>query len=483
DEEEDLEAVLERLREEQEARTRVEVQAHPGPSPRVHASWTANPLNPAELVLFGGEHFDGKHLFVYNDLFVYNTQRNEWRLVSSPNTPGPRSSHQAVATPAGKLFLFGGEFAGRNGNNFHHFRDFWCLDLKTWAWERLEVGRLPTPRSGHRMCLWKQHIVLFGGFNDASASSAPTYFDDLWLFSIPEHRWHKAELPANLPRPQPRSGHQLFPLADGIWLHGGYARVPKHAEQRMREGHTFDDGWALRPLPAPPGTDPTFPAFKWELKVRRAHPDVGIRSGAVMVPFRGDRAAMFGGVRDKEDEEAIEGTCLNDLFVWQPVGNRWYQMRVKTADNKAREARKRAERKAKRKEKKVARGGDGSGSEYDGSDSEPASPMKAEGPSQPLDLPPPRFSAHLAVVKNNLYLFGGILELTTPAGDDMEFALDDMWLLNLDKADGWKCLRRWDDAEAKKAWLGQESDSSESEGEDGEDGEAGGEEAEEDGEE
>jgi hypothetical protein len=39
------------------------------PSPRVNATLVVNPLNANELILFGGELFDGEFTFVYNDLF------------------------------------------------------------------------------------------------------------------------------------------------------------------------------------------------------------------------------------------------------------------------------------------------------------------------------------------------------------------------------------------------------------------------------
>lgn len=578
DAEEDLEAILEQLRADQEARVKVTNEIFPnGPSPRIHASFTASPTNPQEILLFGGEHFDGKHLHFFNDLFVYNAQREEWRLITSPNSPGPRSSHQAVATPQGKIFLFGGEFASKNQTNFLHYRDFWCLDTKTFAWEKLEVGKLPSPRSGHRMCLHRGALLLFGGFNDTGTH--PTYLDDLWIFPFSEYRWHKVELPLNLPKPQPRSGHQFISLADGsVWLYGGYARIPKHAEQRLREGHTFDDGWLLKTLPPPPAgantPHPDIPCFKWELKLRRAHPDVGIRSGATMVPFKGDRVALFGGVRDvDEDEESIEGVMLGDLWVWAPGGNRWYQMRVRTKDLDA-GRRKRAEKKAKRKEQQKMRkkgGKEGSGSESDDEDEEgegdaderPGTPRSPTGRELPADAdaemapaaaavdpnddedgwaeweekvareeaeelaakaaqlalaqaakaqaaalaltadsscsgsllsndtlstlistnpaptttttpqldpdaPPPRFSAHLAVQRNHLYLFGGIQERSTDDGD-LEFSLDDMWVVNLDKADGWRCLKRWDDEGAKEGWVGEREDEDDGEEDDGED--------------
>ena len=43
----------------------------------------------------------------------YIVKKNEWRKISSPTAPPPRSSHQVVTVPTegGQLFLFGGEFS------------------------------------------------------------------------------------------------------------------------------------------------------------------------------------------------------------------------------------------------------------------------------------------------------------------------------------------------------------------------------------
>lgn len=159
------------------------------PTRRVNASFIVNPLNSNELLLFGGERHDGQKCHLYNDFFKYKIDKNEWTKITSPNTPGPRSSHQMVATrklmigysdtarrhlksqfpkASGRAFLFGGEFVSPNETNFFHYKDFWTLDLKTNSFEKLEIAgkKRPSPRSGHRMTLWKQYLVLFGGFYD-----------------------------------------------------------------------------------------------------------------------------------------------------------------------------------------------------------------------------------------------------------------------------------------------------------------------------
>jgi N-acetylneuraminic acid mutarotase len=63
------------------------------------------------MVLFGGEHFDGKFTRFFNDLYRIDLKKEKlcWKKYSSSNAPSPRSSHQAVITATQQLFLFGGK--------------------------------------------------------------------------------------------------------------------------------------------------------------------------------------------------------------------------------------------------------------------------------------------------------------------------------------------------------------------------------------
>lgn len=38
---------------------------------------------------------------------------------------------------------------------------------------------------------------------------------------------------------------------------------------------------------------------------------------------------LFGGVRDEEEEESLEGEFLSDLYLFDPVKNRWFQGHLK----------------------------------------------------------------------------------------------------------------------------------------------------------
>ena len=108
----DIDAILASIKLMDAKKTEVEVTDDvPKPTPRCNCSFTPTlAQKPAEIVMFGGEAVDlsGKTR-VYGDLFRYDCDKNRWRLVQSPNTPPPRSAHQAVAH-GGYVYVFGGEF-------------------------------------------------------------------------------------------------------------------------------------------------------------------------------------------------------------------------------------------------------------------------------------------------------------------------------------------------------------------------------------
>ncbi|KAH6561910.1 hypothetical protein BASA62_009530 [Batrachochytrium salamandrivorans] len=210
--EEDIDAILEQFRKEQEDEFKVTEEADcPPPSRRANATLTANPLLPSELLLFGGEYYDGQKVYMYNDFYKFDTEKHQWRRITSPNSPGPRSSHQVVITPAGRLFLWGGEFVSPNETNFFHYKDFWTMDLKTNAWERLELR-------------------------------ATRYYDDLWVFDTLEFKWTRIDLPE--PRPSARSGFQMFACEGLVCIYGGYCKTFVKGKRPVGVVHT--DMWVLK---------------------------------------------------------------------------------------------------------------------------------------------------------------------------------------------------------------------------------------------
>jgi N-acetylneuraminic acid mutarotase len=374
---EDIDAILESFKKEQEQLyTVVEELNCPPPSKRANCSLNVNPLTN-ELLLFGGEYYDGK-VHIYNDFYKYNIDKNEWKRIVSPNSPGPRSSHQIVITPSGLLFLWGGEFTSPNETNFFHYKDFWMMDLRGNSWERIELKQRPPPRSGHRMVLWKQYIVMFGGFYDQIHETK--YYDDLWLFDTTEFTWHQVITDI---KPTARSGFQFMAHGDSILLYGGYSKTKKSF------GIMHTDAWLLKM-----SLDPK--SIRWEKRKKCGGISPGPRSGCTVVYHKG-KGNIFGGVSDlKEDEETIESICHDDMFQYVIDSNKWYPI-----------------------EKKAI---------------------------QPM----PRFNPAMAVVKNVLYMFGGILEV-----QNKEATFQDFWSLNLDKLQEWNCIIKDDSVNL----AGEESDS------------------------
>lgn len=108
----DLDAVLAAYAEEQAKFLKVTEVVSGPPSPRSSCTLIASPANRNELMLFGGEYFDGALANFYNNLFVYLIDRGEWREVTSPNSPLPRSGHAwCRGGNAGGIYLFGGGYS------------------------------------------------------------------------------------------------------------------------------------------------------------------------------------------------------------------------------------------------------------------------------------------------------------------------------------------------------------------------------------
>ncbi|OAV87349.1 hypothetical protein PTTG_00591 [Puccinia triticina 1-1 BBBD Race 1] len=509
--EEDLLTTLEEFRAKWEAEHKVTEDVIDGPpSRRANASFTPDPNQPY-IWLFGGEFFNGTTAHFYNDLYRYSPDKNEWRRYSSPTFPGPRSTHQMVATPGGggKLWLFGGEFASSNQTTFHHYRDMWCFDLTSHSWERIETKVQPSARSGHRMVVWKQWIILVGGFHDVGVRT--NYLSDLWFFDMMEYKWQQITSRDNERWPSPRSGFSLLSIPEGIILHGGYSKI--YVTKSKAKGVALDDTFFLK-------LDPTNPDWlkklKWE-KRKRVGQVPSLRSGSTMVNWVNKTMAVgFGGVLDLEDnEEGLVSEFYNDLYAYQLSGTgRWMTLNLKRPKKKKGKDGANGKKKSAKNQEQINEKGDDHGMEVeaiqeddeamelDEEDRLEEARLKAEqlirdeiarsklkanstatksneptksvenqvvGAAEIQDsshdeedpdktIPLARFNPMLAILKNTLYIYGGIYE-----SGDKEYTLQSFYSLALDKLDRYSCLR--DDDIHNHEWF----DESESGSDDDED--------------
>ncbi|TIB37986.1 hypothetical protein E3P86_01935 [Wallemia ichthyophaga] len=438
DDEEDLEAILEQFQRDTQENTQVteEILQNP-PSRRANGTLTPDPSN-AHLWLIGGDYYDGHRLHTYHNVYRFDPAKGdsgEWREYKSKNAPAPRSAHQTVFTAqgGGKLWLFGGEFAGHS--TFYHFSDFWCFDITTKEWDRIDTKIRPSARSGHRMTVFKNLIILFGGFHDTGVRT--TYLDDLWVFSMDDFKWRKIDLSPLERKPCPRSGFSLLscPEQNEVVVYGGFCKTYEKGKRPVAK--SLDDCYALKIT----NDENNITSFKWDRRKKVGYVP-SLRSGATMTYWPAkSMGVLFGGVSDIDDsEESLQSIFHNDLFGYNlPGGGKWQSLNLRKP-KKAGAKKKSAKKKAAKAAKATAQ--DDSDNHPDGSESE-----DEEGTGANIDTdadtddpqkttPMPRYNAMLAILRNTLYIFGGIFEQGT-----QEFTLDDMHSLALDKLDRFKCIQ------------------------------------------
>ncbi|OJD15450.1 hypothetical protein AJ78_04291 [Emergomyces pasteurianus Ep9510] len=486
----DLDAVLAAYAEEQAKFLKVtEVSCGP-PSPRSSSTLIASPAGRNELFVFGGEHFDGTLATFYNNLYVYQVDKHEWREVTSPNSPLPRSGHAwCRGGNTGGIYLFGGEFSSPKQGTFYHYNDFWHLDPSTREWSRIEVkGKGPPARSGHRMTYFKNYIILFGGFQDTSQQTK--YLQDLWMYDCQQYTWHNVVFPPASQKPDARSSFSLLPHESGAVLYGGYSRVKTNtavskqqkggAQRMILKPVVHQDTWFLRITP-PPSDAPatTIPTIRWERRKKPANPPNPARAGATMAFHKG-RGIMFGGVHDVEaTEEGIESEFFDGLYAWNTDRNRFFQMslrRPRAAGKKQQATIQAAKRnRGKADEEELMRNlalleAKANATKIESQPMDIDSPQKEDEDIEEkrslmirFEMPHRRFNSQLAVLDDTLYIFSGTFER-----GDQEFTFNDMYSIDLVKLDGVKEIfynepEHWNDAIAVDSDEEDEEDEEEEE--------------------
>ncbi|KAI9844662.1 MAG: hypothetical protein M1838_002081 [Thelocarpon superellum] len=429
------------------------------PSARSSSTLTASPANEHELFLFGGEHYNGAVATFFNDLFIYHTARDEWRRVTSPNSPLPRSGHAwCRGGNAGGIYLFGGEFSSPKQGTFYHYNDFWRLDPASREWTRLETrGKSPPARSGHRMTYFKNYILLYGGFQDTSQQTK--YLQDLWVYDCQAYVWHNPVLPPASAKPDARSSFSFLPHESGAVLYGGYSRVKASTTSgKQTKGGTqatrtvlkpvvHQDTWFLR-VQQPPSdaAAASVPLVRWERRKKPANLPNPSRAGATMAYHKG-RGILFGGVHDvEESEEAIDSEFFDTLFAWNVERNRFFPLLIRPPKGRAkprpgpekasggRRDRGRAdEAELLRNLAALETGKSVANAEQLTLDPVAREEERSEKAPKPvsMQLPHRRFNAQLAVQDDSLYIYGGTFE-----SGDREYTFDDMWAINLGRLDG-----------------------------------------------
>ncbi|XP_055476876.1 kelch domain-containing protein 4 isoform X2 [Psammomys obesus] len=423
---------------------------------------------------------------MYNELYVYSIRKDTWTKVDIPGPPPRRCAHQAVVVPqgGGQLWIFGGEFASPDGEQFYHYKDLWVLHLATKTWEQIRSTGGPSGRSGHRMVAWKRQLILFGGFHESTRDYI--YYSDVYTFSLDTLLWSK--LSPSGSGPTPRSGCLMAVTPQGsIAIYGGYSK--QRVKKDVDKGTQHSDMFLLKPEEGGEG--------KWTwTRINPSGVKPTARSGFSVAVAPNHQILLFGGVCDEEEEESLEGSFFSDLYVYDASRSRWFAAQLKGPKSE----------KKKRRRGKVGEHEDATEQENGGTSApEPLEVIKevvtedgtvitikqmlapsglvvrpspkaednAVETSSTGQEPCPRSNAMLAVKHGLLYVYGGMFE----AGD-RQVTLSDLYCLDLHKMEEWKTLIEMDPK--SQEWL-EDTDSDEEDSSSDEEGaEGGGEDQEED---
>lgn len=487
--EEAIEVTLRRM-EKQDKKVRVveEVQNVPPPTPRANVVFTAHPERDNELLVFGGEFYNGELTEAYNDLYFYHTKRNSWAKLSAAVKPAPRSSSQGFAYKH-YLIIFGGEFVSQTQSQYLHFKDVWRFNSRSSEWEELKfLKNGPSSRSGHRMLLWKRNAVVFGGFYDNAQECR--YFNDLWLLSQLEGvgQWTQYRVAPGSDLPNARSGHTMGVHQDTLYLYGGYSTA-RFNRFKKSEATVHHDLWTIKLLPQ--NTQPAVPTGEADLdlpiwqKIRLGGVPPPIRCGVSSV-FRDRRMYLFGGVVDIESPGGkMVSTFSNDLFVLHMDLERFFPVVLRRKAEKAAGGKKKDDLndlQAQLQALKLESGKGGAAAKHhthhddDDSDSDDddddlsdldfddgdAASAPAKVGSQQLKesyetnrfgqiRPHRRMDAGLVIQGHMMYVFGGQFEL-----GEKEITMSDLYSLNLNKLETYTILQSQDLSAA--VWLGKASE-------------------------
>ncbi|KAK1933145.1 kelch repeat containing protein [Babesia divergens] len=363
------------------------------PTPRASATFTLSQGDTG--ILFGGEFYDGVQVEVFNDAYFYSVSKHEWKLLQTNVKPPPRCAHQATIYN-NYLYIFGGEYSTLN--QFHHFNDMHRLCLKSLKWEPVEAtGNLPSARSGHRMVTWKGYWVLFGGFHDTTREI--TYYNDLYLFSFKDCTWKRAcqqRFIGALPDPRAACLMLAQKNSNRILVFGGFTKTKDNDKNVTGQYH--QDSWIINMDLAIQG-DTLF----WEKVNTKGKPTYSIGFG--LSNYKGF-GVVAGGVSDMDTGgTSLKSTFYNNCFLLNIEQKRWYPLTVNQSAPRT--------------------------------DGDEISDLLADKMDK-VSLSPtpcPRMNPHVIVSGNSLYVYGGIVEQGS-----VEVTLSDMWLFDLGKRDGWKCI-------------------------------------------
>lgn len=291
--------------------------------------------------LFGGEYFDGLSNIFLDDLLRYEPAKKEWRQILTAPRPSPRCAHSCVSYKQ-CLYVFGGEL--ESGEQYHHYRDLWKFDTNTMKWTEIAAKNPPSARSGHSAFVWKNYMIIFGGFFEALRETK--WYNDICVFNLQTEQWMDVPQSRLAVKPEPRSACNIALFGtDKIIVQGGFAKMKSVNSSSETKVHS--DAWILHLAPLLQQKPPTWERWISSSKgISNNNPNG--RAGTSCASYK-SRMLVFGGVVDSEQQNhKVDSVFYNALFALDIQRRKWFPLRVKERASNVGGSRRR--RKAKEEE-------------------------------------------------------------------------------------------------------------------------------------
>nr|XP_006820713.1 PREDICTED: kelch domain-containing protein 1-like [Saccoglossus kowalevskii] len=163
----------------------------------------------------------------FDDLFVYDTEKNQWEKIAfiKMHSPTPRAAHGMCAVGT-NILIFGGRDTQCRRN------DLYLLDTESMKWiDVTSTGRQPEPRSFHTVTSVGNRMIVIGG-----RSQDNTHFNDFHIFDTVTKEWMQPSLTGNLPTE--RGVHTVTVVDKSLVLFGGSSQFN---DQTMECQQYFSD--------------------------------------------------------------------------------------------------------------------------------------------------------------------------------------------------------------------------------------------------
>ena len=236
-----------------------------------------------KTILFGG--WD-QNVGLTNDIWIYDSQTNQWTEVFPNNAPENRQSCAMYYDQAfQKVILFGGY-----RDSLPHFNDTWVYHYSNNSWAELNPSNSPSGRYGSKMVYdpINQRAILFGG-------RSTSILDDTWIFYYGNNTWTELNTAG---KPDTRYWHGMAYDSTNqkvIVFGGRHSGAP---------GDAIEDTWILDPS-----------TNQWTEVLPLSHPSNRM-DFSMVYDTNSQKTILFGGFR-------FPGSTLGDTWTYTYNSNSW----------------------------------------------------------------------------------------------------------------------------------------------------------------